>query len=277
MNRSTLFLLIFLAFAACARVRGADPVAEALQQSFIWRGATETSAAYTVFRKTFAVTNVSGARLHLFADARYVLWINGQYVARGPCRFDPDGPEYDTHDVGSFLATGSNAITVMVMSFPSGSATSGKMIRHVPGLTAWLTAGSGPTALSVPTDASWKWKTGLRYKAPGIGWGFINDTVDARLDDGDWTGTNYVDTAWTASAPIAGTQWGPMRARFIPLLREQDVPVQGPAFPVTLSAGNVFYFTLPRMVQGYVELDVESAVAGSSSTSASCLTAARPA
>jgi hypothetical protein len=27
---------------------------------------------------------------------RYMLWINGRYVERGPCRFVPAHPEYDT-------------------------------------------------------------------------------------------------------------------------------------------------------------------------------------
>ncbi len=263
--RSVLCALTLLGLCIGTQARAADPIAQTLQQSFVWRGATETSAAYTVFRKTFSAADVSAAKLHIFADARYVLWINGRYVSRGPCRFDPDGPEYDTHDVTSYLSSGCNTLAVMVMSFPTAISTnSGKMIRHAPGLTALLTTGTGASAVSVGTDATWKWKTGLRYKAPGIGWGIINDSVDARLDDGDWTQAAYVDTAWTAAATIAGTQWGTLRARSTPLLMEQDVAAQGGTFPLVLSNSNAFYFTLPRMVQGYLEIDAESAAAGSS-------------
>jgi hypothetical protein len=94
--RGLLGLRIFLCMV-CALVSpamAADPVGAALQQHFIWRGGEPSrSAEFTVFRKCVVVPEAGGARLHLFADARYVLWINGRYVERGPCRFDPAGPE----------------------------------------------------------------------------------------------------------------------------------------------------------------------------------------
>jgi len=265
MNRTLYHLTALLGLVTTITAQGMDPVAQALQNSFIWRGVTETSAGYTVFRKTFSAMDVSAATLNLFADARYVLWVNGQYVQRGPCRFDPAGPEYDALNVAPFLVPGTNTLAVMVMSYPTNSSSiNSKMKRHVPGLTAWLRVGLGANVMNVLTDATWKWKNNLRYKAPGIGWGFVNDTVDARLDDGDWTRTNYNDSAWTAAAAISGAQWGALQARTTPLQMEQDVTVSGATFPISLTGSNVVYFTLPQMVQGYFEIDVGSATAGSS-------------
>jgi hypothetical protein len=92
-------LAVVILFFGCLTQVWAEPVAQTLPGKFIWRGTAEPNAGYTVFRKTFFAPDVSAATLNLFADARYVLWINGQYVQRGPCRFDPAGPEYDSLDV----------------------------------------------------------------------------------------------------------------------------------------------------------------------------------
>ena len=56
------------------------------------------------FRESFDLAQKPGAAvLHLFADARYVLWVNGAYVDRGPARFQPNGPEYDSINLGRHL------------------------------------------------------------------------------------------------------------------------------------------------------------------------------
>lgn len=259
-------LLLCSLCLGAGRTLAANAVGPALQQQFIWRDVTAptTEADFTVFRKSFVAPLTSDARLNLFADARYVLWINGRYVERGPGRFDPAGPEYDSLEVTPFLVPGSNTLVVLVMSYPpQARGTSGKMKRHTPGLTAQLESGRGPQRVTVRTDASWKWRTNLRYQPPGVGWGFVNDVVDTRRDDGDWTQPDYDDTSWSSAVAISGAGWGQLRARFNPLLREQEVAVQGPVFPVQFRGDGVEYFALPRMVQGYYEVDAESATGGS--------------
>ncbi len=72
------------AVQADARAR---KVARDLQGAFLWLGsAPEGRQAYAAFRKRFELAEVPrAALLHLFADSRYTLWINGQYVDRGRC------------------------------------------------------------------------------------------------------------------------------------------------------------------------------------------------
>ena len=93
--------------------------------------------AYVAFRKTFSLDQVpSAATLHLFADSRYILWVNGRYVVRGPCRFDPKRPEYDTVDVRPWLQSGKNVLAVLVHHYAGGE--NGRTMNHVPCLTAQL-------------------------------------------------------------------------------------------------------------------------------------------
>lgn len=97
-----------LVLAVFAWVRPAqatrDPVGLILQNSFIWPDwvpEPTVAQAYVAFRQNFTLSATpTSALLHIFADARYWLWINGGYVLRGPCRFNPKRPEYDTGKSG---------------------------------------------------------------------------------------------------------------------------------------------------------------------------------
>ena len=99
-------------------------VADALQKSFVWSPSAPTGKqVYAVLRKTLELKEQpQSAMLRLFADSRYILWINGKYVDRGPCRFDPKGPEYDTLDVTRFLQAGANVLAVVVHHYHDGKA-----------------------------------------------------------------------------------------------------------------------------------------------------------
>ncbi len=72
---------------------------------YIWYDAHgEGRNRYAMFRRTFELKQIPDqAKLHLFADSFYTLWINGIYVNFGPTRFDPRYPQFDTHDLSALL------------------------------------------------------------------------------------------------------------------------------------------------------------------------------
>lgn len=214
------------------------------------------SVEFVAFRKQFALPSVPHhAALHLFADVRYLLWINGQYVGRGPARFEPTGPEYDTMDVTPFLKKGGNTLAVLVME----NGSNGKMRHHVPGLTARVDVDDRPDFLT--TDETWKCSAQTRYRRAKVNWGNVMDNIDARVEDGDWTQPAYDDSAWKPVAKIDGAQWGPLSARRIPLLRETEVAAKFPAgqtLPVTLTANQTLEFTTERLVQAYTVLEIDA-------------------
>ena len=45
--------------------------------------------------------NPRSAKLHITASDRYMLYLNGEYLGRGPVRSDPRWQSYDSYDVGS--------------------------------------------------------------------------------------------------------------------------------------------------------------------------------
>ena len=89
-----------------------------LKNSIIWQRGIENNLnePHSVgFRKQVEIKNIpEKAEMMVFADSRYVLWINGKYVERGPCRFDPKGPQYDVIDIKDNINQGKNTIAIMV-------------------------------------------------------------------------------------------------------------------------------------------------------------------
>lgn len=68
------------------------------------------------FKKTFALSDAPGtAVLHISAEARYKLFVNGQRVAVGPCRSSAEEKYYDTIDIAPYLHEGENQLYCQVL------------------------------------------------------------------------------------------------------------------------------------------------------------------
>jgi len=227
------------------------PLAPELQSKLVWSGVDTGKPAYTVFRKTFNLADFDAAILRIFADSKYILWVNGNEVLRGPCRFDPVAPSFDSKEVSSFLVRGENSVVVMVMSHGSN----GKMMNHQPGLTVNLAVKKqSQTVASIWTDTSWKWNDHTRFLPPAQTWGFVCDRIDARLDDGAWSQTGYDDSRWAAVVPVDGGKWGNLTPRAIPLLAAKNMEwssLNKKRLPVELQTGQSYTIMANEMIQGF--------------------------
>ncbi len=86
-------------------------------------GARNAPFSRHLYRSTLTIDSLpETAPLRLTADSRYVLYVNGEEVGRGPVRSQPRKLHYDTYDVASLLREGSNQVVVLVTYF--GSANS---------------------------------------------------------------------------------------------------------------------------------------------------------
>ncbi|HUB25184.1 MAG TPA: alpha-L-rhamnosidase C-terminal domain-containing protein [Tepidisphaeraceae bacterium] len=135
-------------------------------------------------------------------------------------------------------------------------------MRHAPCLTIRLdVVNPGGSAFSIRTDDQWKWSDRIRYRTPRIEWGNVRDRIDARVESGDWTQLRYDDSSWKSAAVVDGSQWGPLTARRIPLLRESRVATHiagNQSFPVTLNAGQEIHLDLDHFSQAYSVLDLDA-------------------
>jgi hypothetical protein len=254
-------LVFLLFFSFCGWNVGAQEennLAPVLQSKMIWAGSDNITPGFTVFRKTIDLENIDMATFHVFADSKYILWINGTEVLRGPCRFDPVAPSFDSKEITSFLKQGKNAVVVMVMSHGSN----GKMMDHTPGLAAGLEIkeSSGRTR-TVWTDTSWRWNNKTRFLPPVQNWGFVCDRIDARIDDGDWTQLEYDDSRWETAVSVDGNQWGKFTPRIIPLLAEKEMGWQSlnkDKLPAELIARQSYIIRANEMIQGFPKIKFEA-------------------
>jgi hypothetical protein len=104
--------------------------------SWIWLPGIEGRDAntYAAFRRTFELTGVPGmADLFITADARYELWMNGEWVGHGPARSFPSPWSVDVYDIAPLLRPGRNTIAVLLHHYASARS---KYIECEPGLIA---------------------------------------------------------------------------------------------------------------------------------------------
>ena len=187
-----------------------DPTGRALGSSMIWTDepAANKNGSAVAFRRSFEVKQRPKlASLAIFADARYVLWVNGQYVDRGPSRFQPNGPQYDVLDLSERLRPGRNNIAVLVIGRLSG----GKVMFHAPGWAAQLTVEGRPL---LATDSKWRVCPETRRRSMTATWADLNDSlVDARVEDGDWTAPSTTTPTGEPRSPLAAPTGGLLPVR----------------------------------------------------------------
>ncbi len=242
-----------------------------MNNHMIWASTSQNQQTYAVFRKTFLSMQMpTSAIIDIFADNRYLLWINGCYVERGPCRFDPRMPAYDTLDIVNYLHEGQNSIVVLVHYFAVKSMSIGdqcaRMMDNGPGFAAQLRLISSGKNEQITTDSTWRVSTKTRFQnSPGT-YTSICDNIDARLDLGEWEKPEFDDSGWNFAIPIDGSKWGQLRPRPIPLLRQEvltpNVVSQSkspkPYLPLEISQHNQIVLDVDKVVQGFCILDFEA-------------------
>ncbi|MFN2232924.1 MAG: hypothetical protein ACK2U1_01760, partial [Anaerolineales bacterium] len=152
-----------------------------------------------LFRKQFYLSDTAfDSNIYIFADTRYELWIDGDWIGRGPARFSLNYHEYDIYALGD-LDPGIHSIAVLVQWAPN--------TRRSESTTAYLqsyVAGSmnGSVKVLARTGPDWKvllspaWRTN---SAPVHSWQTIGPTelMDLRQYPSDWMLKGYDDSSWT--------------------------------------------------------------------------------
>jgi alpha-L-rhamnosidase len=176
---------------------------------------------YVLFRKAFDLQSIpSAAQLHLFADTRYRLIINGATVSHGPARFFKNHPEYDTHEIAAHLRPGRNVIAVVV------NVLGGVTFQNEAGQGALIVWADIPGTVLV-SDTSWKALESPGHRADTHTMSFAigpAEQCDARRLPVDWFAADFDDSAWPAAQLIdhAGDYAG-LSPRSIALLDEREV------------------------------------------------------
>ena len=182
-------------------------------------GSGRNTHAY--FRREFALTEIpSHAELHLFANSRYHLFVNGTFIEYGPVRCYPEKPLYDTHQLAPYLRKGDNVIAVHVASW--GMET----FHHVPAPGAFVAWGEvGNIQLTTGSGASgWTCRRANGYDATAPKFSFAQAPLhlhDARLDTADWNQPRCAGDGWTVPVALKNQDaFGTLAPRSIPHLTQ---------------------------------------------------------
>ncbi len=224
MNRLLLCFLLFMAAAAFAQPAVVNP--RLLKNRWDARWISHPTADLTDygvyhFRKTVTLEKAPERFVvHVSADNRYRLYVNGRSVSIGPERWDLPHWRFETVDLAPHLKAGENVIAAVVWNFG----------EHKPwGQFSWRTGfilqGDGEREAVINTDASWKVIKNEAYSpipvnpqtmgtfvvvGPGeeidgarYPWGWLQ----ADYDDGGWPAPKLLEPGKPRGFHDAGTQW----------------------------------------------------------------------
>ncbi len=157
------------------------------------------------FRRTFDLPSKPRSfPVHVTADNRYQLFVNGERVGFGPARGDLYHWRYETYEIAPRLKAGKNVIAAVVWNFgkyaPEAQTTNE---------TGFLLAGEGDAGRLVDTGANWKCIRDAAYEPEPMNrkllpYGYFvagpGDRVTAAKYPWGWEKLEYDDSKWRAAA-----------------------------------------------------------------------------
>jgi alpha-L-rhamnosidase len=209
--------------------------------------------------------------VHVTADARYQLWVNGREVVRGPQWSDPAEWRYESVDLAPWLKDGVNLIAAQVRGYGDLAPYASMGQR-----TGFLLQGDTVAERMADTGPAWKVRRAEGYKpfqadraalrtfivvGPG-------DQLDGGLHPWGWEQPGFDDAGWSAPrvlTPGYPHGWGTdldywLKPRSTPLMEETPerlakvVRATGVTLPANFPAEAV-PFTVPAGAKASVLLD----------------------
>lgn len=212
---------------------------------WIWAGsdqnglATNGSMETVLFRRRFQLPTDGGTQLtiHVSADSRFRLYVNGQSVAYGPCKGDLNVHYYDSVNLTPYLRPGTNVLAAQVVHYKGdkGPASVWRKDRGVFLLQGDLADQAGREVEKLDTGRE-GW---LCYPIPPDSAKLAPETATLFIGGGEiadgagwphgWRDAFFVDADWSAAAVVADTHdkmYGGLSSwlltpRPIPFMREE--------------------------------------------------------
>jgi alpha-L-rhamnosidase len=156
------------------------------------------------FRKTFSLNNKPASFIiHVSADNRYKLFVNGMLTSLGPARGDLFHWNFETVDIVKYLRVGDNVIAAIVWNFGDY-----KPEHQISFRTGFILQGNTDSEKIVNTNASWKCLKDRSYSAsqPDLLYTYYvagpGEKIDYIKYPANWESNQYNDNAWTQAKQI---------------------------------------------------------------------------
>ena len=222
--------------------------------SHIWDGTTGANN-YCYLRKRFSISKqIRLAKLHVSAHDDYKLFINGEFVGRGPAQSDPyDRQLYNSYEISDRLVMGDNVIAAVGHYHGAGAGCG------VLGTPAFILQSEikfiDQSRLVLVSDASWKVLDATAYdeQAPFRGPAFAQATgverFDARNEPQGWTQFGFDDSTW-----IPATVVTPGYNLVAQVADRQEIEEILPPIQVIRPVPGIHVVDFGRNISGYVRL-----------------------
>lgn len=211
------FLIMLLSFLTVADTYGqnATPSLNNRPWNAVWIAAPNdpgTEYGIYYFRKSIDLADKPASFIvHVSADNRYKLYINGALISLGPARSDTYFWNYETVDLAPYLTKGKNTIAALVWNEAQYRPAAQITIR-----TAFIMQGNTAAEEILNTSNSWKCiRDNGHQPVPGF---FFAASKGEMLDmnqavKGDWTAAGFDDSQWPNAAKVGdgklkGMSWG---------------------------------------------------------------------
>lgn len=251
---SLLFLVFFVEYAAADTgnstigdrgiwMKPGEGEESSYNWSAHWIWLTENDDSHTMLaRHSFTLEKQpESVILRITASDRYNLYINGQFICRGPARSAPHHQSYDILDITDLLHPGNNSFAVRVHQQQDKRSHQYQGRGGLLVQAEILESNNDRTIISgkdwkVTSDPSWD------DSAPRISrfQDIVNDRVDMRKYISGWADPEFDDSSWPAARPLfresgwPSTQknalpqtltlpWTSLVPRDLPYLKESDV------------------------------------------------------
>ena len=202
-----------------------------------WIGPREvpTDAGVWAFRRSFVIQSQQTLRLHVSADQRYILFIDGRREGRGPERGDPRHWMYDSYDID--LPAGEHTIVAIVWwaNLTGPTPPPWSQMTERPG---FLLMAEGAGAENIHTGDGWTFKpvTGVSFDSADQTSAFIycvgphvridGQTYPWGVERGDgtnWQPAPIIQSAAVASQMREGPPFWLLRPAMLPAMIDRSI------------------------------------------------------
>ena len=191
---------------------------------WIWIAGQPRPVNYFLFvRHTFALNDApQRARLSITAANRYVLYVNGKYIGRGPARSGQFWKSYDRYELADSLHAGNN--TIAVLAYYYGTANNYSTDERAGLFAQFNIMTPGTEQVVFGTDQSWRVSRAHAWSENVIRVGF-QEIYDANAELTGWMMPGFNDSKWENAVVIAPqeTPFSYLEARQTPMMKEREV------------------------------------------------------
>lgn len=187
------------------------------------QGTEPQAAAVYHFRKVFEMEALPESLIvHVSADNRYKLFVNGREVCHGPARGDLENWQFESAEVARHLRLGRNVIAAVVWN-----AGPMKPWAQITSRSAFILKAVADGSTLLETDGTWKACRNSAYdfvmgdalsrfpKGTGPG-----EEFDAADHPWGWATPEFPDSSWSSAEPVMDRPEWNLVPRSIPFMKE---------------------------------------------------------